>query len=149
MLYEVITYLQYADGPGSVKAGGTGFTYGAGQTVRARFRRAGKRVFWGINGEEAADVSAFWKGDGPMYAGLAFGNADAEVTGLTIRGSDGRLLWDSGSGRLEEMRNASVTVDRASLEIPAGGSAVTVQAAAHALGGGPAGITLAIRNNFV
>ncbi len=136
--------LQYADGPGSVKAGGSGFNYEAGQTVRARFRRAGSRVYWGVNGERSADVSAFWKGAEPMYAGLAFGNVDAEVTGFTIRGGDGNLLWDSGSGTLEETRNASVTVDRASLEIPLGGSAVTVHAEALALGGGPAGITLAI-----
>lgn len=157
--------LQYTDGPGSVRAGGTGRNYEAGQAVRVSFRRAGQRVYWNMNPvqeaqegenpsgnappntEQGADLSSFWKGNEPVFAGISFGNVDAEVSNFTVRDSVGRVLWDSETGVLEEMQNASMTVDRSSLEIPVHGPAETVRALALALGGRAAAVSVQVSEN--
>lgn len=150
MTSSLTANLQYAASAGVVIAGDTGVTYGLNVPMTLRFRREGSRIYWNCDAaqgpayrqEQSAEVSCLWKGDGPMFAGIAFGNVDAEVTAFTLRDAAGATLYDLASGILEPVVPAGLLLEKEALEIPLGSAPVSVAVSALALGGERAEVIL-------
>jgi hypothetical protein len=141
----------YVNGAGTISAGSPNVPFGTGTPLHLTFSRTGNKVSYGagpvgqdvtsntVSTSALTDGSNVY-GEGPVYPVISWNNVEASVAHLMIKDADGKVVFDSTTGRLESYVPAALSLSAANVSVGKGKS-VTVTATANAVGGAVAEVT--------